>query len=413
MHEIGSPERRRSVGTLCWTSFACLPLLAISGMLSMTGCNSAAQESPASKPAGKPHETGVVTLTPEEIRSGAIVVEPAVRGEFKLHRDFPATVVPDHHATAEITALVRGRVIDVYADLGQQVKTGDLLAMLNSSELGMAQSSYLKAVAKLYVAEKAYERATMLLREKVIGLAEAQRRQGEMLSLRAEKREAEDRLRLLGMSDEQIGKLYREQKILSYVPITAPFDGRVIARNLTKGEVVEVTEKLFTVADLSEVWVLANIPEKDITFIRADAGTDKSGVDQLVEVLLTAYPGEVFHGKVTYVGDVLDVATRTMNLRLELPNPHRKLKPEMYATIRVHSLPEHGVLMVPESAVQRERDRRFVFVQRDAHTFEARDVTLGEGNGEMIKILDGLQEGEPVVVKGAYVLKSELLSDQI
>jgi membrane fusion protein, heavy metal efflux system len=387
--------------------------LLLFAILALAGCNSDAQESAASKPAGKPHETGLVTLTAEEMRSGAIVVEPAVRGEFKLHRDFPATVVPDHHATADITALVRGRVIDVYADLGQQVKAGDLLAMLNSSELGMAQSSYLKAVAKLYVAEKAYERATMLLREKVIGLAEAQRRQGEMLSLRAEKREAEDRLRLLGMSEEHIAKLHREQKIVSYVPITAPFDGRVIARNLTKGEVVEVTEKLFTVADLSEVWVLANIPEKDITFIRAETGGEKPGVEQLVEVLVTAYPGEIFRGKITYVGDVLEAATRTMNLRLELPNPHRKLKPEMYATIRVHSLPEQGVVIVPESAVQRERDRRFVFVQRDANTFEARDVTLGESNGEVIKILDGLQEGEPIVVKGAYVLKSELLSDQI
>jgi cobalt-zinc-cadmium efflux system membrane fusion protein len=277
----------------------------------------------------------------------------------------------------------------------------------------MAQSAYLKAAAKLYVAERAYERAKMLLREKVIGLAEAQRREGEMLSLRAEKREAEDRLRLLGMTEEQITKLNREHKMLSYVPITAPFDGRVIARNLTKGEVVEVTEKLFTVADLSEVWVLANIPEKDITFIRADAGSERSGVEQLVEVLVTAYPGEVFHGKVTYVGDVLDVATRTMNLRLELPNPHRKLKPEMYATIRVYSLPERNVLMVPESAVQRERDRRFVFVQRDLQTFEARDVVLAESNGDVVKVLDGLQEGELIVVKGAYVLKSELLSDQI
>ena len=98
-------------------------------------------------------------------------------------------MVPDHHATADITALVRGRVVDVYADLGQQVKGGDLLAMMYSSDLGMAQSAYLKAIAKLYVAERAYERATMLLREKVIGLAESQRRQGEMLSLRAEKRE--------------------------------------------------------------------------------------------------------------------------------------------------------------------------------------------------------------------------------
>jgi len=235
-----------------------------------------------------------------------------------------------------------------------------------------------------------------------------------MLSLRAEKREAEDRLRQLGMTEDQIARLNKDHKILSYVPITAPFEGRVIARNLTKGEVVEVTEKLFTISDLSVVLVMANIPEKDIPFIRADAASsDKSSVEQLVDVLLTAYPGEVFHGKITYVGDVLDPATRTMKLRLEVPNPHRKLKPEMYATIRVHSLPEPGVLMVPEAAVQRERERRFVFVQRDARTFEARDVRLGESNGEVVKVLDGLQEGEPIVVKGAYVLKSELLSDQI
>ena len=389
------------------------PVMGCLALLMLAGCNSAAEESAAQKASKKPHETGLVTLTQDEIRSSAIVIEPVVRGEFKVHRDFPATVVPDHRTTAEITALVRGRVVDVYADLGQQVKADDLLAILYSSDLGMAQSTYIKAGAKLFVAERAFERAKMLLQEKVIGLAEAQRRQGEMLSLRAEKREAEDRLRLLGMSEDQITKLNKDQKIVSYVPITAPFDGRVIARNLTKGEVVEVTEKLFTIADLSEVWVMANIPEKDIPFIRADAGTsDKSSVEQIVDVLLTAYPGEVFHGKVTYVGDVLEVATRTMNLRLEVPNPHRKLKPQMYATIRVHSLPEQNVLMVREVAVQRERDRRFVFVQRDAHTFEARDVQLGESNGEVFKVLDGLREGEPVVVKGAFVLKSELLSDQ-
>lgn len=386
-------------------------LLALS--LPSHGCNNgAAEEAAQKKPERTRSASGIVRLTAEEITTGDIVVRPATRGEFTVHRDFPATVVPDHHATADITALVRGRVVDVYADLGQQVKAGDLLAILYSSELGMAQSSYLKAIAKLYVAERAYERAEMLLKEKVIGLAESQRRQGDMLSLRAEKREAQDRLRLLGMSEEQIRQLDKEQKIHSYVPITAPFDSRVIARNLTKGEVVEVTEKLFTVADLSEVWVLANIPEKDIPFIRADL-SQTHGVEQLVDVLLTAYPGEVFHGKVTYIGDVLDVATRTMTLRLELPNPDRKLKPHMYATIRVHSLPEHSVLMIPEQALQRERERRFVFVQRDATTFEARDVAVGEANGEMIKILDGLREGEPVVMKGAFILKSELFGDEI
>lgn len=383
--------------------------------LTLGGCNNgAAEEANDKKPQRAKSSEGIVRLTADEIKTGDIVVHPVARGDFSVYRDFPATVVPDHHATADITALVRGRVVDVYADLGQQVKAGDLLAILYSSELGMAQSSYLKAVAKLYVAERSYERAQMLLKEKVIGLAESQRRQGDMLSLRAEKREAQDRLRLLGMTEEQIDQLDRKQKIQSYVPITAPFDSRVIARNLTKGEVVEVTEKLFTVADLSEVWVLANIPEKDIPFIRPDlpAG-DASAVEQQVDVLLTAYPGEVFKGKVTYIGDVLDMATRTMTLRLELPNPERKLKPNMYATIRVHSLPVRNALVVPEHAVQRERDRRFVFIQRDATTFEARDVLIGESNGTEVRILDGLKEGEPVVVKGAFILKSELFGDEI
>ena len=189
--------------------------------------------------------------------------------------------------------------MDVYVDLGQQVKGGDLLAIMYSSDLGMAQSAYLKARAKLYVAERAAERAKMLLREKVIGLAESQRRQGEMLSLRAEKREAEDRLRLLGMTEELITKLTDEQKILSYVPITAPFDGRVIARNLTKGEVVEVTDKLFTVPTCQRLGGPADIPERTFpSFARIPRLLTRPGWTISVEVLLTAYPDEVFHGKV-------------------------------------------------------------------------------------------------------------------
>jgi cobalt-zinc-cadmium efflux system membrane fusion protein len=294
-------------------------------------------------------------------------------------------------------------------DLGQEVKSGALLAILYSSELGMAQSGYLKAVAKLYVAERAFKRAQSLLEEKVIGVAEMQRREGEMISIRAEKRESQDRLRLLGMSDELIERLDREQTIQSHVPIVAPFDGRIITRNLTKGEVVETTEKLFVVADLSEVWVIANIPEKDIPYIHQD----QSKQGQNVEILLTTYPGQVFHGKITYVGDVLDIHSRTMRLRIEVPNPDRRLKPEMYATIRVYSDPETNVLVVPESSVQRERDRKFVFVQRDARSFEARDVKLGESNGDVVKVLDGLKEGETLVTQGAFVLKSELLGEQI
>ncbi|MGH7228829.1 MAG: efflux RND transporter periplasmic adaptor subunit [Nitrospiraceae bacterium] len=380
-------------------------VLCATALLGHIGCDTAANEPSSNKPLGKEPTLGVVHLASEERTRAGIVVQPVTRGEFRTSRDFPGTVEPNQHALAKITTLVRGRVVDAYADLGQEAKAGDLLAILYSGELGMAQSAYLKAKAKLHVAERAYKRAKSLLEEKVIGLAEALRREGEMISVRAEKREAQDRLQLLGMSDEEIRRLDRQQKILSYVPIVAPFDGRVIARNLTKGEVVETNEKLFVVADLSEVWVTANIPEKDIPYIHQDQG-------QTVEVRVSAYPDKVFHGKITYVGDVLDPATRTMRLRLELPNPDRRLKPEMFATIRIYSKLKTNVLLVPETAVQQDRDRKFVFVQRDSGTYEVRGVKIGESNGNMSMVLDGLSEGDPVVTKGAFILKSELLREQ-
>ena len=354
-------------------------------------------------------DSSLVRLTIEEVKTAGIVVQPVARAEFRTTRDFPGTVEPNEHALAEITTLVRGRVIDVYADLGREVKSGALLALLYSSELGMAQSAYLKATAKLNVADRAFRRAELLLKEKVIGLAESQRREGEMLSLRAERQEARDRLLLLGLTDEDLRNLDRNHTIRSHVPVLAPFDGRVIARNLTKGEVVETTEKLFVVADLSDVWVTAVIPEKDIPYIRPDL----TGTGQSVEVHVAAYPDQTFQGRITYVGDVLDPATRTMRLRLELPNPERKLKPAMYASVRVYSEPEPNVLLIPEGAVQRDRDRHFVFVQRDGAVFEVRDVKLGNSNGRDIKVLDGLLEGESIVTKGSFVLKSELLREQI
>ncbi|MCS6317765.1 MAG: efflux RND transporter periplasmic adaptor subunit [Nitrospira sp.] len=378
-------------------------------LLALSGCEGPPPNATGANPPPPSLDKSLVRLTAEEIKSAGIIIKPVTRSEFRTIRDFPGTVEPNEHALAEITTLVRGRVIDVYADLGREVKGGTLLALLYSSELGMAQSAYLKATAKLNVAERAFRRAELLLKEKVIGVAELQRREGEMLSLRAELREARDRLLILGLTDEDLRNLDRNHTIRSHVPVVAPFDGRIISRNLTKGEVVETTEKLFVVADLTDVWVTAVIPEKDIPYIRAD----QTGAGQSVEVHVAAYPGQAFQGSITYVGDVLDPATRTMRLRLELPNLDRKLKPAMYATVRVYSEPEANVLLIPEAAVQRDRDRPFVFVEREPAIFEARDVKLGSSNGREVKVEDGLLEGESIVTNGAFVLKSELLGEQM
>ena len=374
-----------------------------------SGCDGTPSDVVASKSPVAVSTPGRITLSTEESSRVGLVVQPVARSDFRMHRDFPAIVQPNQRNMAEITALVRGRVVEVYGELGQEVKANAPLAILYSSELGLAQSAYLKAKAKLHVAEQAFNRAQFLLQEQVIGEAELQRRQAELLSNQAEANESHDRLKLLGMNDEEFRRLESSRKIRSVVPIVAPFAGRIIGRKLTRGEVVETTENLFVIADLSEVWVLANIPEKDISFVHS---IHASGGSQ-AEVRINAYPKEVFKGTIAYVGDVLDPVTRTMQIRLELPNLDGRLKPEMFATIRLFSETQTDRLAVPEAALQRDQGRTYVFVQRSANEYELRDVHVGDSNGTLISILDGLNEGEPVVTHGAFVLKSEFLKKPV
>jgi len=390
---------RRRLSATCKVFFGVL-LLA-----SSASCDRAPAPSEESKPKRSSDEVRLVRLPPDEVTRSGVTVEPVERTAFRTYRTFPGVVRPNENALANITTLVRGRVAEVHADLGQEVKPNQVLAVLHSGDLGLAQSAYLKARARRHVAEQAYQRAQFLFKESVIGQAEAQRREGEMISIRAEAQEAREGLRLLGMDDKTIRTLERTQTIRSQVPIVAPFAGRVIARDLTKGELVETTHKLFTVADLSTVWVVANVSEKDVSYVQHAAAVPH----QPVEVYVAAYPDEVFQGTVSYVGDVLDSVTRTMQVRLSLPNPTGRLKPEMFATIRISSEPASDVLVVPEAAVQHDRDRSFVFVQREPGVFEARTIRLGGRNGTVVEVLEGVREGEAVVMESAFTLKSELL----
>jgi cobalt-zinc-cadmium efflux system membrane fusion protein len=316
-----------------------------------------------------------------------------------LYREFPATVKPNENELAEVTTLIRGRVVKVHVDVGTDVKKDTLLALLHSTDLGVAEGAHLKAGARLHEAELAYERARDLHEHKAVSLAELQRREAEMKTARAEARESQNRLELLGVPPSEIDRLNREHSIKADVPLRAPFNGRVIMRNITRGEVVETQQKLFTVADLSDVWVVGNVPEKDVHLVRKD---------HKVEVIASAYPHALFAGTITYVGDVLDPATRTMRLRVTVPNGDRLLKPEMFATVRVYGAPSPDSMTVPLAAVQNGSAGKILFVRRAPDEFEIRPVTLGKEQGEMVTVLSGLKEGEEIVTKGSFILKSEM-----
>ena len=365
----------------------------------LVACERTPDQAPEAKKAVVADRPGVLHLTSEALARTAIEVVPVARGQLRVPREFPATVQPNENELAEVAALIRGRVVQVHVDVGQDVKKGALLALLHSTDLGVAEGAYLKAAARLHEAELAYARARDLQEQKVVSLAELQRREATMKTARAEVREMQNRLELFGVPQQEVERLDREHTIKADVFLRAPFDGRVITRNITRGEVVETEQKLFTVVDLSDLWVVGNVPEKDVQFIRKD---------QRVDVIVSAYPHAIISGTITYVGDVLDPATRTMRLRVTVPNPDRLLKPEMFATVRVYVAATTDALTVPLAAVQNGPTGKILFVQRSTNDFEVRAVRLGEEQGEMVTVLDGVTVGERVVTKGSFVLKSEM-----
>ena len=365
----------------------------------LAACEKAPDQAPEVKKAVEAETSGLIHLTSEELARTPIEVTAVARGQSSLPRTFPATVQSNENELAEVTTLTRGRVVKVHVDVGQDVKKDTLLAVLHSSDLGVAEGAYLKAKARLHEAELVYERAKDLHEHKAVSLAELQRREAEMKTARAEARESYNRLELLGVPREEVDRLDRKHTIKADVPLRAPFDGRVIMRNITRGEVVETQQKLFTVADLSDVWVVGNVPEKDVQFIRKD---------QKVDVIVSAYPHAIFPGTITYIGDVLDPATRTMRLRVTVPNTDRLLKPEMFATVRVYAASTPNALTVPLEAVQNGPTGKMLFVRRGANDFEVRTVKLGLERGDLVTVLEGVSEGEPVVTRGSFMLKSEM-----
>ncbi len=208
------------------------------------------------------------------------------------------------------------------------------------------------------------------------------------------------------MAEREIQRLSAEQlphAEVAQVFLRAPFSGEIIERNATVGEVVDSSKTLFTVADLSTVWVRADFPEQQI-------GMLKTGL--AVEVRVAAYPETVFQGAITYIGAMIDPATRTVTARLQIPNADRRLRPEMFAEVTVRTQ-EQSVLAIPRAALQQVGNRTMVFVTRGSRRFEWLEVTIGESSNEHVEVKAGLKEGDEVVTEGSYALKSEALRGQM
>lgn len=303
----------------------------------------------------------------------------------------------DEQRVNRIGATVTGRVVEVDALPGQEVKRGELLARLNSSELSSQQLAYLKARAQLELNRRAAERAKALLAADVIGAAELQRRESEYQISVAETRAAADQLRLLGFSEAALNRLGSQGAVDSVTPVSASRHGVVVERRVAMGQVVQPADTLFVVADLSRVWAVAQVPEQQVGQVR---------VGQSVTIEVPALGNERRVGKLIYVGQTVDPETRTVLVRTELDNGDGALKPAMLATMLIEARPSEK-LVVPSSAVVREGDDEHVFVANDGGDYRLLKVKLAPEQGGRRVVLSGLKGGEKLVVEGAFHLNNE------
>ena len=352
----------------------------------------------AGKQAPASPEKDLLKLSQEEMKNAGVKVEELKAQPLSEQVIVTAVIRPNQDRIANVAPRVAARIVRVDAQLGDKVRSGRALALLDSIELGEAHSTWQQALSQFALAKADFERAQRLKAEDVIPEKDFLRARSEFEKARAALGAAEDKLKLLDPSHTAT-----EKKAPSVFSVDAPFAGTVIEKTAVVGELAQPDKRLFTVADLSLLWIEANLFEKDLGRVRVGASA---------AVTVSAYPGETFEGRLTYIASTMDRETRTARARIEVPNRDGRLKPEMFASAAIDTPATRPVLALPQNAVLLVNGQPTVFVA-EGDGFKPRPVETGEKYGQQVVIARGLEPGERVAIAGAYAIKAQMLKSQI
>lgn len=315
-----------------------------------------------------------------------LVVAPAGGEHLAARLVMPAIVESDPARTAAVLSPLSGRVVELKVALGDRVKQGQVLALIDSPDLGQAYADYDKADATQQLASKAFDRQQAQLDLGTAAARDVDQARSDRAQAQAEFTRAQRHLRTLGVTPEHRPTL---------LPVLSPVNGSVTALSIARGNMLnDPTQPLLTVADLSSVWVSALVAEKDLGEVFKD---------QSAEISIDAYPGKVRQGRVLFVSDVLEPDSRRAKLRIVLENPDTALKPNMFASVTLAGT-ERDRVTVPTSALLMNNDRTSVFVATAPWMFERRIVHPRLEEGSRVALDDGVTAGESVVVQGGILL---------
>lgn len=363
----------------------------------LIACGSGDAPEPATAEAtSPPEESGTVQVDSAGAAAAGIRLGPVV-GVAASGLSVTGSITYDANLVSHIGSRTSGRVLELRADLGDRVRSGQVLAVLESPEVGQVRSEETEAEALLEIAQENFNREKRLEEQGISSRKELLDAKADLRRAEAALRGSRERLRVLGAGHGKGGEF----------GLTSPFAGAVIERHVTRGEMAAPEDQLFVVADLSRVWVLLDIFERDLRAVR---------VGQQVHVTTPAFPNRQFTGRIVYLGATLDSTTRTVQARVEVPNRDQALRPGMFATATIESGDSAAtVAAIPKDAVQTVEGREVVFVRGD-HPGEFRERTVVTGppiGANLVEIRSGLAIGDSIVVAGAFMLRSELAKGEI
>jgi len=346
----------------------------------------------------------MLTISPEEAQRAGLKLETVGERMSAAAGGQPTAgvVQPNAYRETPVVSIVGGIVRTVVPELGQSVRKGQTVAVVFSNDLAEAQTKYLAALAELDEHHKHHMRT-----EKLVEIGAASRQELEMAESRLRSAESEvanlrQKLILLGLSSQRVTGLHSTSQVSSEVSIPAPVSGTLTSRSVNSGEVIEANKELMRVTDLSTVWVVGQVYEKDLALVRVGSGAS---------ITSDAFPGRVFRGSVSYVDPKIDQQTRTAQVRVELANPGQQLKIGMYVNVAFATLATQSTTAVVKvEAVQNLGNQQVVFVAtNEGNVFIMRPVRLGPESNGLYPVLEGLNAGDRVVTQGSFMLRAEWL----